>query len=145
MGSVYRALDTELDETVALKVLRRELVDKPGILDRFRREAKLARALPHKNVARVFDIGSTSSTRSIQLSQSLEPGLSGASRTGAGPADDLAEGEGEKFLTMEFIDGESLAARLARGPLMLANAVEIASAICAGLGRPTPPASSIAI
>src|ERR1700753_272463 len=57
MGSVYHARDTELDEIIALKVLRRELVDAPGMLERFRREVKLARRVTHKNVARTFDIG----------------------------------------------------------------------------------------
>src|SRR4051812_32694627 len=56
MGSVYRARDVELDETVALKVLRREISDTEGMLDRFRREVKLARKVTHRNVARVFDI-----------------------------------------------------------------------------------------
>jgi serine/threonine-protein kinase len=102
MGTVYRARDVELEEIVALKVLRRELLDTPGILERFRREAKLARRVTHRNVARVFDIG---------------------------------EHDGEKFLTMEFVDGESLSATLAReGALAVPRAVEIASAIAAGLG-----------
>jgi serine/threonine protein kinase/tetratricopeptide (TPR) repeat protein len=57
MGSVYRARDTELDELVALKVLRRELVDSAEMLERFRREVKLARRVTHRNVARTFDIG----------------------------------------------------------------------------------------
>src|SRR5438094_9350541 len=57
MGSVYRARDSELDEIVALKMLRREMVEAPGMLTRFRQEAKLARKVTHKNVARTFDIG----------------------------------------------------------------------------------------
>src|SRR5262249_53320593 len=57
MGTVYRARDRELDEIVALKMLRRELVDAPGMLARFRQEAKLARKVTHLNVARTFDIG----------------------------------------------------------------------------------------
>jgi serine/threonine-protein kinase len=101
MGTVYRARDLELDETVALKVLRRELVADARVLARFRQEVKLARKVTHRNVARMFDIG---------------------------------EHEGEKFLTMEFVEGESLAARLARAGVMpLAQVVEIADAICSGL------------
>src|SRR5258706_6185567 len=57
MGSVYRARDRELDEIVALKVLRKDLAGSPGMLDRFRREVKLARRVTHRNVARVYDIG----------------------------------------------------------------------------------------
>ncbi len=58
MGCVYRAHDNELDEIVALKVLRTEVLNVPGILDRFRQEVKLARRVTHRNVARMFDIGS---------------------------------------------------------------------------------------
>ena len=101
MGSVYRARDRELDELVAVKVLRRELVAEPGMLDRFRREVKLARRVTHRNVARVFDIG---------------------------------EHAGEKFITMELVDGESLAARLARdGALQIGDAVAMGIAIGEGL------------
>jgi len=57
MGNVYKARDLELDELVALKVLRPEVAGAPGALDRFRRELKLARRVTHPNVARVFDIG----------------------------------------------------------------------------------------
>ena len=57
MGTVFRARDNELEEAVALKVLRRELVEVPGVVERFRREVKLARRVTHRNVARVFDIG----------------------------------------------------------------------------------------
>ena len=55
MGRVYEAIDTELEERVALKVLR------PGLshdaIERFRREVKLTRRIQHHNVARMFDIG----------------------------------------------------------------------------------------
>jgi serine/threonine protein kinase/tetratricopeptide (TPR) repeat protein len=57
MGRVYRVRDTELDEIVALKLLRREVIDLPGMLHRFRREVKLARRVTHPNVARAYDIG----------------------------------------------------------------------------------------
>ena len=57
MGSVYRARDTELDEIVALKFLRPDLVHSPEMLERFRREVRLARRVSHRHVARVYDIG----------------------------------------------------------------------------------------
>lgn len=56
MGTVYRARDRELEEVVALKLLRAEHVGPEGI-DRFRREVKLARRVTHKNVARVHELG----------------------------------------------------------------------------------------
>ncbi len=101
MGAVYRARDLELDEIVALKMLRRELLTDPSLLARFRQEVKLARRVTHQNVARTFDIG---------------------------------EHEGEKFLTMELVEGESLSALLARqGRMELGKVVDLASAICSGL------------
>src|SRR5512141_1888344 len=82
MGSVYEALDTELGERVALKVLRAGLSD--DAIERFRREVKLTRRIQHRNVARMFDIG---------------------------------EHAGERFLTMELVDGPSLTGELAGGPM----------------------------
>jgi eukaryotic-like serine/threonine-protein kinase len=101
MGTVYRARDKELDEVVALKLLRRDLLDQPGMLERFRQEVKLARRVTHRNVARTYDIG---------------------------------ESDGEKFLTMEFVEGQSLSSRLAHeGALALDVALDVADGICAGL------------
>jgi serine/threonine-protein kinase len=57
MGRVYRAHDRTLDETIALKMLRRELVGMPGMLDRFRQEVKLARQVTSPYVVRTFDLG----------------------------------------------------------------------------------------
>lgn len=57
MGTVYRARDRELDELVALKMLKKQIAASPGILERFRQEVKLARRVTHRNVARTFDIG----------------------------------------------------------------------------------------
>lgn len=102
MGSVYRAHDRELDENVALKVLSREMLAAPGILERFRQEVKLARRVTHLNVARTFDIG---------------------------------EHEGQKFLTMELVEGEPLSRILEReGPLSVRRMLDIAKPICNGLG-----------
>src|SRR5512139_4186806 len=82
MGRVYEALDTELDERVALKVLKAGLSDEA--LERFRREVKLTRRIQHRNVARMFDIG---------------------------------EHKGEKFLTMELVDGEPLTREITATPM----------------------------
>jgi len=57
MGAVYRARDRELDELVALKVIRADFADVPAIVDRFRSEVKLARRVTHHNVARTFELG----------------------------------------------------------------------------------------
>src|SRR5215831_10163449 len=55
MGRVYEALDSELGERVALKMLRGNLSD--DAIERFRREVRLTRRIVHRNVARMFDIG----------------------------------------------------------------------------------------
>src|SRR5438067_6323697 len=57
MGAVYRARDRELDELVALKVIRADLAEVPEIASRFRQEVKLARKVTHTNVARTFELG----------------------------------------------------------------------------------------
>src|SRR5215467_13278776 len=80
MGRVYEALDTELGERVALKMLRAGLTD--DAIARFRREVKLTRRIQHRNVARMFDIGEH--------------------------APDAGLADAAKFLTMELIDGEPL-------------------------------------
>src|SRR5262249_2659476 len=50
MGRVFRARDLLLDEHVALKVLHPEFVERPGALERIRREVKLARRVTHRSV-----------------------------------------------------------------------------------------------
>src|SRR5262249_54379496 len=58
MGLVYRARDRQLDEVVALKVVRSEVLkDDPSLLDRFKQEIKLARRITHRNVLRTHDFG----------------------------------------------------------------------------------------
>ena len=76
MGRVYEAVDIELDERVALKVLR------PGMsedaIERFRREVKLTRRIQHRNVARMFDIGEHDGekflTMELVVGEALKPG-----------------------------------------------------------------------
>src|SRR5581483_850168 len=53
MGSVYKAYDLELDRTVALKVIRPELMTNAEILQRFKQELLLASRISHKHVLRI--------------------------------------------------------------------------------------------
>jgi CheY-like chemotaxis protein len=57
MGMVYRALDRELGETVALKTLRPELLQDPALVERFKSEIRLARHISDKHVVRTHDLG----------------------------------------------------------------------------------------
>jgi hypothetical protein len=54
MGTVYRALDTQLDREVALKLLRPELARRPDIVERFRQEAKIQGRLESANIVRLY-------------------------------------------------------------------------------------------
>jgi len=57
MGTVYRARDTELNETVAIKTLRPELVLDADSRERFKDEIRLTRRITHRNVVRTHDFG----------------------------------------------------------------------------------------
>jgi len=56
MGNVYKALDKEIGEKVALKLLKPEIAADERIIERFRNELKFARKITHKNVCRMFDL-----------------------------------------------------------------------------------------
>lgn len=58
MGVVYKAVDTQLDETVAIKTLPGDVMTRsPEDLERFKREIRLARKITHRNVLRTYDYG----------------------------------------------------------------------------------------
>jgi serine/threonine-protein kinase len=56
MGTVYRALDTQLEREVALKVLRADLADQPDVVRRFRAEAVALARLSHPHIATIFGL-----------------------------------------------------------------------------------------
>src|SRR5687767_5080408 len=58
MGEVYKATDTRLDRTVAVKVLPEHVASDPELKHRFEREAKTLAALSHPHICPVFDVGS---------------------------------------------------------------------------------------
>src|SRR5512134_2117830 len=58
MGEVYKATDTRLDRTVAIKVLPEHVASDPDLKQRFEREAKTLAALSHPHICPVFDVGS---------------------------------------------------------------------------------------
>jgi serine/threonine protein kinase len=67
MGMVYLAHDRELDEPVALKVLRTDMEDSGDLALRFRSEIRLARRVAHKNVCRIFEYGQDAGRQFITM------------------------------------------------------------------------------
>jgi eukaryotic-like serine/threonine-protein kinase len=102
MGEVYRARDTRLDRSVAIKILPAHLSADPARKLRFEREAKTVSALNHPNICSLFDVGSQNGT---------------------------------DFLVMECIEGESLAERLAKGPLPTEQVLKIGTEIADALDK----------
>jgi serine/threonine protein kinase len=57
IGEVYRARDTRLGRTVAIKVLKADIADEPNLRARFLQDARAASALSHPNIAALYEIG----------------------------------------------------------------------------------------
>ena len=102
MGEVYKATDTRLDRTVAIKVLPEHLAQSPERRERFEREAKAISQLNHPNICTLHDLGRQDAI---------------------------------DFLVMEYIEGETLAERLAKGSLPRDHALAYGAQIADGLGK----------
>jgi len=105
MGAVYHAWDTELNVSVAIKVIRPEIMANPtagaDVERRFKRELLLARQVTHTNVVRIHDLG---------------------------------EIERIKYITMSYVNGVDLATRIKElGTLKVPEVVSLARAIVSGL------------
>jgi serine/threonine-protein kinase len=98
MGEVYKARDTRLNRTVAIKVLPEHVAARLDSRARFEREARTVASLNHPNICTLHDIG---------------PG----------------------YLVMEMIEGETLAALIAKGALPLDQAIRFAAQIADALDR----------
>jgi len=102
MGVVYRARDTRLERTVAIKVLPPHLSSDPALRQRFEREAKIVSSLNHPHICVLHDIG---------------------------------QQDGIDFLVMEYLEGETLATRLLKGPLPLEKLLQYATEIADALDK----------
>ena len=98
MGVVYKARDTRLGRDVAIKVLPPVFARDPDRLARFEREARAVAAINHPNILSVHDIGS------------------------ADVVDDEQGPSRATYMITELLDGDTLRARLAQGPLPRARA-----------------------
>jgi serine/threonine protein kinase len=102
MGEVYKATDTRLARSVAIKILPAHIADDLIVRQRFEREAQALAALNDPHICAVFDVG---------------------------------RHEGIDFVVMEYLDGQTLADRLARGALPIGQALDVAIQIADGLDR----------
>jgi Tol biopolymer transport system component/predicted Ser/Thr protein kinase len=98
MGEIYRAKDTRLDRTVALKILPAS--KDPDRKARFEREARAISQLQHPHICALYDVGSQ---------------------------------DGVEYLVMEFLEGQTLAQKIEKGPLPIAELVETAIDIAEAL------------
>jgi serine/threonine protein kinase/Flp pilus assembly protein TadD len=67
MGKVYKVLDKEIKEKIALKLLNTEISTDKETIDRFRNELKFARKISHKNVCRMYDLSKEEGTHYITM------------------------------------------------------------------------------
>jgi eukaryotic-like serine/threonine-protein kinase len=67
MGLVFKAMDKELREPVAIKILRKEIADDEEHLERLRSEIKLARRVTHPNILRTYDLGKVDDTPFLSM------------------------------------------------------------------------------
>jgi eukaryotic-like serine/threonine-protein kinase len=100
MGEVFKARDTRLARTVAIKILPEALAGDPQFRERFDREARAISQLTHSHICTLYDVGHQ---------------------------------DGTHYLVMEYLDGETLADRLAKGALPLDQALRIAIEIATAL------------
>jgi Tol biopolymer transport system component len=120
MGEVYKATDTRLDRTVAIKVLPAQWAGSSDMLQRFEREAQTLASLNHPHICVLHDIGRL---RVFDAPAGQGPGAASAS----------TPGREVDYLVLEYLEGETLAARIERGALPLDEAltmgIEIADAL----------------
>jgi serine/threonine-protein kinase len=117
MGEVYRARDAKLARDVALKILPAEFALDPDRLARFTREAQVLASLNHQNIAGIYG---------------FEEGPAVAFAADAAMAPKEA-GHCTHALVLEFVDGPTLADRIAQGPLSIDDALPIARQIADAL------------
>ncbi len=67
MGTVYKALDREVDHLVALKLIRPDMAANPTILARFKQELLTARQVTHRNVIRIYDLSEVDGVKFITM------------------------------------------------------------------------------
>ncbi|MGD8538872.1 MAG: protein kinase [Candidatus Aminicenantes bacterium] len=67
MGKVYKAFDKDINENIALKIIRPEIAANTQIITRFQNELKMARKIAHRNVCKMYDLGKDGDTKYISM------------------------------------------------------------------------------
>jgi serine/threonine protein kinase/tetratricopeptide (TPR) repeat protein len=116
MGDVYEAKDLHLGGHVALKTIRPEVASDERMIARFKHEINLAKRVTHPNVCRIYDVGFHSEPHGQD------------ERSG-----DQLSVPVKMFLTMELLPGETLSARIRKGPMNPSEALPIVNQLAAGL------------
>ncbi len=89
MGEVYRARDTRLDRTVAIKVLASHLSASPELKQRMEREARAISSLNHPHICQLYDIGSQDGTDYLVMEFLVGETLAERIRKGAVPLNEV--------------------------------------------------------
>src|SRR5260370_769285 len=89
MGEVYRAIDTRLDRTVAIKVLASHLSSSPELKQRMEREARAISSLNHPTICQLYDIGSQDSVDYLVMEYLEGETLAEKLRKGALPLNEI--------------------------------------------------------
>ena len=118
MSTVYRAFDTVLERTVAIKLMHREIAADSAQLERFRREARAVAQLNHAHIVTVIDAGEEDSPGRQALAEGAPIGTGG----------------GTPYIVFEYVEGETLKRLIEREapleiPQAIAYAIEIARAL----------------
>jgi serine/threonine protein kinase len=122
MGEVYKARDSRLDRSVAIKALPPDVASDPGRRQRFEREARSIAQLTHPHICALYDVGESDLP-------STEPRVPFDSAQGRPSTVAVS------YLVMEYLEGETLATRLDRGAVTLEQALRLGAEIADALGH----------
>jgi len=117
MGDVYRARDTRLDRTVAIKVLPAHVAEDRARRRRFETEARAISQISHPHICALYDVGEAPRAALVDDDRSAQDSIPGT----------------VPFLVMEYLDGETLADRLSRKPLPLLETLQYATQVAQAL------------
>jgi eukaryotic-like serine/threonine-protein kinase len=134
MSTVYRAHDTVLTRTVAIKLMHREIATDSDQLERFRREARAVAQLNHPHIVTVIDAGEEPAGDGTGA-RGKEDTKGAAGFGGVPQSAGVPSAVGTPYIVLEYVDGETLKQIIRReGPLEISKALAYAIEIARALG-----------